>query len=38
MDVLHHDLETVEVPGFGGLDLVGEAFNKVLVGTKKASV
>ena len=31
MNVLHHDLETVEAPCFGGLDFIGEPLNEVLV-------
>lgn len=31
MDVLHHDLETVEASCFGYLDLGAESLNKVLV-------
>ena len=31
VDVLHHDLETVEATGLGDLDLATETLNKVLV-------
>lgn len=31
MDVLHHDLETIEAASLRGLDLVGEAFDEVFV-------
>jgi hypothetical protein len=31
VDVLHHNLEAVEAAGLGDLDLVGEAFEQVLV-------
>jgi len=31
VDVLHHDLEAIEAASFGGLDLVGETFDEVLI-------
>jgi hypothetical protein len=31
VDVLHHDLETIEAPCLGDLNLIGEAFVEVLV-------
>ena len=31
VDVLHHDLETVEAPRLGGLHLVGETLDEVLI-------
>ena len=31
MDVLHHDLETVETSRFGDLDFIAEPFEKILI-------
>jgi len=31
VDVLHHDLETIEAPRLGDLNLIGEAFVEILV-------